>query len=290
MNEVQAESFFSRIVEAMNANFINLTTTFHNKLESTITSLELRYKEELRERDSIIQKLTEKISTIETERQSEREELSELRESLKKSETSKYNRLYEDSEVVPEWNHTAKNDPDSGYDVTNAREQTDLLIAGDSCVKYLDVNRIHPSGKNNKLICIRGGKTEDIRNAIMEYTSTHNVAHCVVHVGTNHAPGEPPHLVQHKVISMLKEIRQNLPNTSIHFSAILPKYDVEDDIDFLPGINLINWGVRQHSTKIGYSFIGHPEFHRPNTRLICRDGVHPSYSGVAQMAMDIKRY
>ena len=123
----------------------------------------------------------------------------------------------------------------------------------------------------------------------MEYTTTHDVAHCVVHVGSNHAPEEPPHVVTLKITSLLKELRKNLPNTSIHFSAILPKHDIENEIDFTPGINFINWRVRQYATKIGYSFIGHPKFHdQSNSRLICRDGLHPSYSGVTQMAMDIR--
>ena len=64
-----------------------------------------------------------------------------------------------------------------------------LLIVGDSCVKYMDADKINPGG-NNKLVCIRGGKANDIRNAIMEVNASHAVAHCVIHVDSNHIPEE----------------------------------------------------------------------------------------------------
>ena len=91
------------------------------------------------------------------------------------------------------------------------------------------------------------------------------------------------------LLALLKELRQNMPNTAIHLSAIFQKYDLENNVNFVPGIELINWWVRQHSDKIGFSFIDHPEFSVPeNMHFICRDGVHPSFKGVAQMAKDIK--
>ena len=281
----------------MNSNFINLTNTFHSKFDDTIKSLESRYKEDLRKRDDLIATLTEKLDSIEIERDSTRTELAQLRDLVKESKTadntdpkSIYEYVYQEAHVVPDWNEKADMDAESIADVTfkGQKENIDLLIAGDSCVKHLDVNRILP-GRNNDLLCKRGGNITDIRNEVMKYNSSHDVAHCVIHVGTNLIPNEPPHVVSAKIISLMKELRVNMPKTSFHFSEILPKYDVENDIEYTAGINLINWWVHQYTSKIGFSCIGHPQFNVPENRnFICKDGVHPSFKGVAQMAKNIK--
>ena len=276
----------------MNSNFLTLTNMFHSKLDATIETLESRYKEELRKRDNLIENLSEKLIRIEKEREDERNELAQLRELVEKPVTSRnsdnksmYEYVHDHAHVVPEWNEKADLDDVIGK---GEKERVDLCIFGDSCVKHLNVDRILP-GRNNELICKRGGKINDIRDEILKYNASHDIAHCVVHVGSNHVPEEPPHIVTPKLLALLKELRQNMPETCIHMSAILPKYDLENDISFSPGIDLINWWVRQYSNKIGFTFIDHPEFNVPtNKHFICKDGVHPSFKGVAQMAMDIK--
>ena len=75
-----------------------------------------------------------------------------------------------------------------------------------------------------------------------------------------------------------------MPKTAIHFSGILPKFGHE----LMAGIDYVNWSVCNYANMIGFSFISHPEFSW-NESLICRDGVHPSYKGVAQLAMDIRK-
>ena len=138
----------------------------------------------------------------------------------------------------------------------------------------------------NKLVCISGGKIDDIRDEIMEVNTLHKVANCIIHVGTNLIPEEEPGLVSKKLLLFLKEVRQNMPRTGIHFSNILPKYGNT----WLPGIDLINRRVYLASNEIGYSVIPHANFARRgviNRSLLSRDGIHPSYLGVAQFARDI---
>ena len=79
-----------------------------------------------------------------------------------------------------------------------------------------------------------------------------------------------------------------MPNSTVLFSAILPKYDT----NFLHEIDTVNWLVAKSANQIGFAFISHNNFARNgriNNSLICKDGIHPSFRGVAQLAMDYKR-
>ena len=272
MDEETVTNIFAKLLTTMNQHFYELSASLHEKLNTTILSVESRYKAELDSRDKIISELIQKNEEISKER-------NELKEKLKTIKTmSHVHQNPFENENLPVWNEVghAPIEP-------QPNEKLDLLVIGDSIVSHLDVDRLNPRG-NNKLICKRGGKIEDIRDALMEETSsTKGMSHCIIHVGLNHAPEDPPHLLSAKLLSFLKEVRSNLPETSIHFSSILPKYGTE----MLSGINFVNETVKRHRNLIGYSFIDHPDF-AWNTSLICKDGVHPSYKGVAQLAMDIK--
>ena len=249
----------------------------------------------------VIEDLSIKLETISKERVTEREEVEQLRKQINDAGGSKHNssgwnaapsfdRIKFDDVVLSDsvdWNEVPRNDDFLNDDETEQDQKIDLLLAGDSCIKHIDVNKINPGG-NNRQECIRGGKINDIRNAIMEVNASCEVSHCVIHVGSNHIPEEPPHTVASKLISLLKEVRHNMPNTTVSFSAILPKYGP----DFLPGINTINWLVFNSASEIGYAFIFHSNFASHghiNNFLICKDGVHPSFRGVAQLAWDIKK-
>ena len=267
MDEEAISKLFSKLLNAMNQNFVELTASFHDKLNSTIDSVEARYKHDIESRDKIIVELTHKNEIISKERDDLKKKLQSIPE------------IYFENEVIPEWNEVA-----DGERIREGTSEIDLLVIGDSCVKHIDVNRLNPRG-NNKLICKRGGKIGDIRDALMEeVSSAKSVAHCIIHVGSNHAPEDAPHVLSSKLLSFLREARKNMPETALHFSGILPKYGHE----LLPGINFVNRSISKHQDLIGYSFISHPDFSW-NESLICREGVHPSYKGVAQLAMDIRK-
>ena len=123
----------------------------------------------------------------------------------------------------------------------------------------------------------------------MEANSKHRaIRHCVIHLGTNHTTEDAPHVLATKLLILLKEVRHNMQNTSLSFSAILPKYDAK----WIPGIDQVNNTVQQCSVHIGYSYISHPDFAnlgQITPRMLCWDGLHPSYKGVAQLAKDIMK-
>ena len=117
-----------------------------------------------------------------------------------------------------------------------------------------------------------------------EASMTKEISHCLIHVGSNHTSIDPPHALASKLLAFLKEVRSNMPKTAIHFSGILPKFGQE----LLPGISYVNSKVQRNQHLIGYSYIDHPNFIW-NDKLICKDGIHPSFKGVAQLAMDFKK-
>ena len=81
-------------------------------------------------------------------------------------------------------------------------------------------------------------------------------------------------------------LKVKMPRTTFKFSAILPKYGSH----WLHGINAINHRVYCSSRSIGFEFICHNDFACRgviNNTLICKDGIHPSFKGVAKLAYDI---
>ena len=187
--------------------------------------------------------------------------------------------------LSPSWCDTSVNTTTRDTD-TSAKEYLDLVVCGDSIVKYLDVDQINPD-KPNKLVCLPGGRIHDIRNAVVDLAKTHSVNHLVLHVATNNTPSESPKEVIEKMHRLIKEIKTNMPSTSLYISAVLPK----TCSNWLPGINQINLGLCRSQIAMNYVFIQHPRFAsqgRINENLFSGDAIHLNRRGVAQLAIDIK--
>ena len=140
-------------------------------------------------------------------------------------------------------------------------EWCDIPKPGEGKFVYDDT----PVGQN-----IPGGRCREVRDAIMEVSSRHEITHCVVHVGTNFVPQEKPTAVTRELIHLMKEIRHNMPKSSLHFSGILPKYDSS----FLSGIDQINRSLYFESFRGYFNYIGHGQFAQNgviNTRLLSND-------------------
>ena len=169
MDEEAITKLFTKLLNAMNQNFLELTASFNDKLNSTIESVETKYKHGIESRDKVIAELIQKNEVILKERDDLKESMSSdrslphIEEQTPPSYASVPEIYYKNNEKITEWNEIA--------DDTRPSEKIDLLVIGDSCVKHLDVNRLNPRG-NNKLICKRGGKIRDIRDALMEEVSS----------------------------------------------------------------------------------------------------------------------
>ena len=289
--ELAMSTVFTSLVKPLEHCFEQLISTFTTKFVTLLDDFENRLTSELRKRDNCITDLSAKIDVMQKEREEDKQEIIELKakitENISIKDSDAFAVIQEGNKTVTDW----RDEPDADDDYSTVDdefsegENIDLLVIGDSCVSHLDVNRMY-RGKRNKLICIRGGMIDDIRNAIKKTYAHHSITNCVVHVGTNHTPTEEPNVVSAKIISLMKELRSNMPQTGLHFSAILPKYNSS----WLPGIDTINKRVCMASRVLGYSFIQHKRFASEgdiNSLLLSKDGIHPSYKGVAQLAMDI---
>ena len=173
--------------------------------------------------------------------------------------------------------------------VSTAKNKLDLLIVGDSIVKYVNPEKINPGGRN-KLICIPGGTLPDIRNALI-YESKHNyIDSLVLNLGTNHLSFESPTSIGEQLSNFCAEIRQNLPNTRLLFSGLLPK---TSDY-YTPTVSFINNRLFQASKIHGFKLIMHKKFFYEdgsiNFSLLSKDKIHLNKHGVAVFGSTIKYF
>ena len=172
--------------------------------------------------------------------------------------------------------------------ISENKEVLDLVIVCDSIGRHLDLNRIYPQ-VNNKLVCLRGGKINDVKLAVEELHASFSIKCLVLHVGINHTPEEKPLHVANQLLSLIANVKRILPSTMIFYSAMLPKHNSS----WLRGINLINETVFNATNVLGFVGIPHPAFAQRgiiNESLFCWDAIHLNFKGVAQFAKDIKYF
>ena len=102
--------------------------------------------------------------------------------------------------------------------------------------------------------------------------------------------------VANEISDSLKRLQIELPDTKIHFSAILPKFDPY----YSKGINFINRQVKALCKDYGMGFIHHPEFHDAQGLLVEKlyspsewrlwKPLHPSHDGVSSLMKDFERH
>jgi hypothetical protein len=165
----------------------------------------------------------------------------------------------------------------------------DLVIAGDSIVKHLDIDSLPGS---NKLICLPGARAHKVHVAVKKLVRTANVKKLVLHFGTNNIPYQTPMQICQELSDSLKQIQLELPESEISLSAILPKIGVQ----YNRGINFINNYMFELCNELGMGFIQHTTFceGQLNKKLYApnewRDGraIHPSHEGALLMMTNIK--
>ena len=171
-------------------------------------------------------------------------------------------------------------------DVEEARPELDLLVIGDSNVRFLKTDEINP-GKSSKIDCTGGGKLHHIRENLIKQHEAYDIRNAVIHVGSNHIPTDRPIDVARKLESFLKAVKLAMPNTFLHFSAILPKLSNS----YLPGINYVNEHIFNVCRSLHIAFIQYPGFAQnglTNPSLFGRDRIHTNPRGQAIMSKHIK--
>ena len=172
----------------------------------------------------------------------------------------------------------------------------DTLVAGDSIVKPVDVSVI--GGEDNRLICLPGATAVKVLHEVKKVAKTARIKNLVLHYGTNYIPGQDIASIIREVSDSLHRISHELPDTKIHFSAILPKVCTAAS----HGISIVNNCLRDLCHIIDIGFIEHPTFEHPsfkhqgvlNEKMYSPHEwkewrpVHPSHEGARTLSINYK--
>lgn len=237
-------------------------------IDTFVKFIEGHFKDELKLRDDKIAVLQSKNAELETR-------MSAIEKGLQRQRSD-----VEPSAPLYDYSFPDRADAED-------RPKIDMLLIGDSNVRFLNTENINP-GKENELDCTGGGKIPQIRENLIEFHDTHDIREAVIHVGSNHIPNDSPNELADKLESFLKAAKSAMPNTSLHFSAILPKLDNS----FLPGINIVNEHIYSVCQALNIGFIQYPSFARygfTNYYLFGRDKIHTNPRGQAIMCNNIRK-
>jgi hypothetical protein len=172
----------------------------------------------------------------------------------------------------------------------NALPTIDNVIAGDSIVKHVDVSILEG---NCQLICLPGARARQVDNAVRKLAKTANIKNLVLHYGTNSITHMSPLGVCKEIEASIRRTQFELPNTSLHFSALLPKIDSS----FNRGINFINNYICDLTNELEMGFVQHASFSlqghlskRMYSPTEWREEmpIHPSHEGALLMSTNYK--
>ena len=112
----------------------------------------------------------------------------------------------------------------------------------------------------------------------------------IIHVGTNHLPRDNPSYITTKISKLLLHATKEFPDTSIYFSAILPKFNNT----FFEMINQVNSEIlKLCSYYHQLRFIKHQDFaknHKMNKELLWKDMIHTSNNSLRQLARNFIKH
>ena len=238
--------------------------------EQIRAELRIEFDEKLKERDDSIVTLQDRIKTLE----------------LKVSDPDLVtNNICDSTDGEEKWESV----PD------DEKKKGGLLLIGDSKIQDVESGRLMNNTDDTKKVCMRGKRTQDVREQLKEEQRTTSYDNIVIHVGTCNIPSEEPLKVATDIASLLKTTKVNNPETNVFFSAILPKFDSS----YNPGINIINKRLFDLQKSLGFTFIPHSRFcqygnfnlgYYRNSEVRKRVPVHLSTSGTIAFASDIKHY
>lgn len=168
-----------------------------------------------------------------------------------------------------------------------------LLLIGDSMIKYIDVDRIMVNGSNNEKICIPGATIERILFEIKNGKFNNETTDVLIHVGSNNIQNTETNAwdIPDKLAHLLSETRKRFPMSNVYFSSIIPKYEQS----YVPITDKINNTISLWCESNDVYFINsRPLFVYKNTirfeRLSKRDGLHLNKAGVISLAKHLKYF
>ena len=112
------------------------------------------------------------------------------------------------------------------------KQLVDLVLAGDSIIKHVDVVEINQGGRNVK-ICTLGGGIADVGLKIMNGVSKYDVQEVVIQLGSTNAETENPSRVVNQLAALAEDIKIESPTKKVFIGDILPRLlNGESNTDF----------------------------------------------------------
>ena len=176
---------------------------------------------------------------------------------------------------------------------SDTRPEIDVLLAGDSIVKWIDTGKVAKKGQSSELICMPAKKTEDVKKAVVEKLQTSRINTIVFHASSNNIPHDPPKKVARDLIQAAETFKTISPTTKVLISSVLPK--IADN--YIPGVREVNAYLVQTSMYLDFEVIHHHDFilnDKIDLSLFAKKEVeknrpvHLCGKGIVQFARDIK--
>lgn len=246
-------------------------------LEILCQKLEESFQKELAKRDEKILELESKVNSL--------QDINKKNSELISTYDNKIKQIGERVHAIE--NNSAEIAVTPELHEVVVKNKLDLLVIGDSIIKYVDADKLNPGGKN-KLICLPGGTIQDIRDRLIEVSKHNFIDNLIINVGINHIPLESPLAIINQLKKFFKEIKNNLPNTRLLYSGITPKTSKP----LSRTISLINDELFKSSRNIGFKIIFHTRFFEEeiNSNLLAKDRIHLNKHGVAVFASTLKYF
>ena len=139
IDENQIETILNKLLAPLLIRLDNLATK--SDLQDIVTELDRKFDSELKIRDEKIEILEQKFKVMETE-------IVKMRTVIENQKKKNLNQF------DPVFGNFMK--PFDEYETAVQKEKKDLLVIGDSILKYIDLEKVNPN-KSNVLKCIPGG-------------------------------------------------------------------------------------------------------------------------------------
>ena len=170
----------------------------------------------------------------------------------------------------------------------------ELVIFEDSITKRIDPSFTARCDKSLALnYSVGGAKVRGVYEQMRNFRENRQEAaltNIIIHVGTNHFPRDHPSDLTAKISKFLLYATKEFPNTSIYFSAILPKFNNT----FFEMINHLTTEIFEFlSYYHQLGFIQYQDFaknHEMSKELFWKDMIHASNNGLRQLARDFNKH
>ena len=186
MNEAGIQSFCETLFQPIKEQFENVSSKFKDELANLSSSIDEKLqeyfvnfhreiKEEFEIRDTKLQSLQKEIGSLKKQVDTSAAELISVKKELdhfkngSKAAPQKFDKS--NSKEVEDF----KGKLIPFKTIKNSEKTTkDMVIVGDSIVKYLKLDLMNP-GKENKLFCFPGANIQRIRNELVEIDSQYAI-------------------------------------------------------------------------------------------------------------------